>query len=240
LAEQLICNQQVSGSSPEAGSIYAVKNLKDNAMNMKLPVGMVTPYFVTQAERSIADVRDPAVLISRERLALDTLALFLAFLNEDLQPRKPGFRLFGKREAPPAPPPALDRARAMLRAITVESRWPGPAESVHTNHPVVVLANTLDLDVIQALSVMKLRGYILSIALDISTCNDIIPAFLDLLGRENPGATPPFTAPGGIVTGYGSYRGLTVVSGLRSTVFATGLVAGQILDQYPELASAPR
>lgn len=209
-------------------------------MNMKLPVGMVSPCFVMQADRSITNFESPAILISREPLVLDTLALFLAFLNEDLPPRKPAFRLFGKREVPPAPLPVLDRARTMLRAITVENRWPEPVESVHTNHPVVVMANTLDRDVLQALSVMKLRGYILSIALDISTCLDIVPAFLSLLGSEKPGGTPLFTASGDIVLGYGSYRGLTMVSGLRDTVFATGLVAGQILDQHPELVSASR
>jgi len=213
-------------------------------MNMELPVGMMTPYFVTQPDRSITNLESPAVLISREPLTLDTLALFLAFLNEDAPPPKPqtGFRFFGKKEAPPAPAPrpALDRARTMLRAITVETRWPKPEESVYTSHPVVVLANTVKLDALQALTVMKLRGYIQSVGLDISTCIDIVPAFLAMLGAELPKDTPLFTASGGIAVGYGSYRGLTVVSGLRATVFATGLSAEQILDQHPELASAPR
>jgi hypothetical protein len=209
-------------------------------MNMELPVGMLTPYFITQADRSIADFEDPAVLILREPLTLDTLARFLAFLNEDSLQRKPVFRLFRKHEAPSAPPPALDRARTMLRAITVENRWPEPVESVYTNHPVVALANKVESDVLQALSIMKLRGYILSVALDISPCMDIVPTFLALLGEGKPGGTPLFTTSDGIVVGYGSYRGLTVVSGLRATVFATGLAVGQILTQHPELVSAPR
>ena len=213
---------------------------KGNGMNMKLPLGMMTPYFVTQADRSIADFTAPALLVSRQRLTLDTLALVLAFLNEDPPPCKPGFRLFGKQEAPQAPAPPLDRALTMLRAITVEHRWPKPLESVYTNHPVVVLANTVELDVLHALSIMKLRGYIQSVALDISTCMDIMPAFLTLLSHERPGDTPLFTALKDIVVGYGSYNELTVVSGLRATVFATGLTTGQILDQYPELVSAPR
>ena len=210
-------------------------------MNVKLPVGMVTPYFITQADRSIAELENPAVLVSHEPLVLDTLALFLTFLNEDPPPPKPkqGFKFFGKKEAfsAPALPPALDRAHTMLRAITVENRWPKPEESVYTTHPIVVLANTLQLDALQALTVMKLRGFMQSVALDISTCPDIVPGFLDLLSREKPADTLVFTASRGIAVGYGSYRGLTVVSGLRDTVFATNLVAGQILDQHPELST---
>lgn len=211
---------------------------KENAVNMELPVGMMTPYFVTQADRSIAILEHPAVLVSRNPLTIDILAGFLAFLNEDLPAARSRRRLFGKKEAPSPPRPAIERAHAMLRAIAVEHRWPEPTELIHTRHPVVVLGNTVAQDTLEALVVMKLRGCIQAVALDISTCTDIVPVVLDRLGRKKPDGTVPFADPCG-VAGYDSYPGLTVVSGLRATVFATGLAVGQILDQYPELTSAP-
>ena len=128
----------------------------------------------------------------------------------------------------------------MLRAITDETRWPRREELVHTSHPVVVLANTVGRDVLQALVVLKLRGFIPAVVLDVSTCLDAVPVFLDALRQEKPQGTPFFVSPGGLVAGYGSCRGLAVVSGLHKTVFASGLSTSQILDQLPELASPPQ
>lgn len=210
-------------------------------MNIELPVGMATPYFVTQADRSIATVEDPAVLVlHNEPLTLDTLGRFLAFLNEDPPPRKPGFRLFGKPEKMPPPPPALDRARAMLKVITVDNTWPDASQLVYTSHPVVILAKTIEVNALQALTVIKLRGYFQTLALDISGCLDIVPALLASLGREKSAGIPLFAGIGRTVAGYGSFQGLTVVSGLRATVVATGLTADQVLAQHPDLATAPR
>jgi len=200
-------------------------------MNIRLPVGMLSPYFITRADQSIAELADPAILVSREPVTLEILAGFLAFLNEDPPPRKPAFRLFGKPEPPPVLRPPLERARAMLRAITAESRWPRPEESICVNHPVVVMANTAPLDSLQALTVIKLRGFTMTLVLDISTCMPDIPNLVSVLAREKPERTPVFGSPGAAFSGYGAYRGLTTVAGLHATVLATGVPASQILVQ---------
>lgn len=206
-------------------------------MLLELPVGMAAPYFVTQADRSIACVAEPAMLIAREPMGLDTLAHFLAFLAEE--PTKPTRNprwWFGRNETPKPRASALERARTMLRAITVGNRWPRPEESVATRHPVFVLANTLDAATLQALSVLKLRGYVATLAIDVAPCTGLLPALMRMLDEDAPGHAPPFADPFKIAAGYGAIRELTVIAGRKATVFSNTLAADEILGRYPDLA----
>lgn len=207
-------------------------------MKMLVPAGMMSPYFITRPDRSTADMTEPSVLVARLPLTLDVLALFLAFLDEEAEPpRKRGFRFLGGNGAKTASVPAPERARAMLRAITAETRWPGPGELVWTSHPVAVLTPGTDLPVLQALTVIKLRGFVQCLAVDISSCMELAPGLQAFVAAGQPGGAPAFTAAGGLVAGYRARPGLAVVSGMRATAFAFGTTPDQLFAEYPELAA---
>ena len=208
-------------------------------MNMEYPIGLASPYFITEADRAIACIRDPAMLICRNRLTLDTFSRFLAFLHRDGPASRAGSSLF-KSDKPTAPPsPPLERARRMLHAIAVEKQWPAATDCVFVEEPLVVLGNPIDPDVLLALTVMKLRGFIRSLAVDVSADSASLPALIETLAQEEYAKTSIFMPEGGACIGFRVLSGLAVVSGLRATVIATGLSMNEILHQHPGLPNAP-
>jgi hypothetical protein len=194
-------------------------------MHVVLNSGMASKYFVTNPEKAVEEIQDPGLLISRSRLTVPVLAGFLGFLS--------GKPAAGSKESRPPAQVALK----MLETINIDHRWPAPADCVAMPNALVVIANTFDEGVVHALKIMKLRGVCLGLAVDISkSMSSNLPRLIEGLIQDDARKHGFFETDDRSCIGFGLVEGLTVVSGLAMTVFATGTTCEEILRTHPGLA----
>lgn len=188
-------------------------------MEFLAKAGFASPYFITDSNRVINSMSEPAVLASVDEMTLELLACGIGELALSQKKDK-----FARENATLG----YDAARQALDEI-IDGR--SPSEHLVLRHPLLILTHRLDKAALAPLLIMKMRGWVQTLAVRFSTPDEVIVA-LDVFTKC---AKPK--PNGGTVIVFDGIRNLSVVSGRYATVFSTDTNCDGILKNHPDIAS---
>jgi hypothetical protein len=204
-------------------------------MELEFQSGLATPYFITDAQRSIAIIEAPCALVLAPCLGLEELADALSrFVAKAAAAQRQGlFAPKRKRQADTAVNP-----RETLRADFDRLLKGEMAFSFACDHPVVFFGHDMTDEAVQVAVILKLRGMGLIVAIELPGTEEEIErtasqwgsAFADSMVESSADQT---------YRAYRFERCMNIVAGLHKTVLSTELTPDAIMQGYPGLCQAP-
>jgi len=199
-------------------------------MERTIAAGFASPYFITQPDRAVAYMAEPAVLFCRRAVTLSYLAAWLGAWAD-----RPASAPSAVLRPPPRPGERVGEERA-LKALREIVECGKPAEALPFPHPLLVMAEGLDKLALAALLVVKLRGLCQTLAVEASGGRfDVAETRHWLVQGLTTPPGPILSARDGDLAGFGQVRGLWVVSGMTETVLSSEGDCARILARHPNL-----